>query len=85
MYLPWEGRIRLEELKDDTGPFSRQGKRMATTVCTENCRLQSVTRNKVRELIFQNPRLSVHMIDVVMSRLAKDLKFNDERATVESR
>lgn len=88
MYLLTHGRIRLEEIKVDIHPgdmigeiglFSPQGTRMATAICTEDCRLQSVTRDKVRELVFQNPRFSFHMIGVVTTRLLEDLKIMEQR------
>jgi CRP/FNR family cyclic AMP-dependent transcriptional regulator len=90
MYLLTDGRIRLEEINvgikpgeliGEIGLFSSHGKRTATAVCTEECRLQSVTRSKVRELVFQNPQFSFYMIGVITSRLTEDLQILEHRGT----
>jgi hypothetical protein len=44
-----------------------------------------VTRDKVRELVFQNPRFAFHLIGVVTSRLVDDLRIIEERAAVKVR
>jgi hypothetical protein len=89
MYLITRGRVRLQEfgvemqpgeVLGEIGLFSPDGKRVATATCVEDCKLQRVTRDKVRELVFQNPRFAFHLIGVVTSRLVDDLRIIEERA-----
>jgi hypothetical protein len=90
MYLITQGRVRLEEFSVEIRPgevvgeiglFAPDGKRVATATCVEDCKLQRVTRDKVRELVFQNPRFAFHLIGVVTSRLVDDLRIIEERAS----
>jgi CRP/FNR family cyclic AMP-dependent transcriptional regulator len=83
MYVLTSGRVRLPDFDVDVEPgepvgevgmFAPAGQRMTTAVCTEDCRLQRITRDRVRELVFQNPRIGFHLIDVVTGRLLEDLK-----------
>lgn len=83
MYVLTSGRVRLPDFEVDVGPgeligevgmFAPEGQRMTTAVCTEDCRLQLITRDRVRELVFQNPRIGFHLIGVVTGRLLEDLK-----------
>jgi hypothetical protein len=94
MYLITRGRVRLEEfgveikpgeVVGEIGLFSPDGKRVATATCVEDCKLQRVTRDKVRELVFQNPRFAFHLIGVVTSRLVDDLRIIEERAAAKAR
>jgi CRP/FNR family cyclic AMP-dependent transcriptional regulator len=87
-------RVRLEEFDIEIEPgevvgeiglFSPDGRRVATAICVEDCKLQRVTRDKVRELVFQNPRFAFHLIGVVTSRLVDDLRIIEERAAVKVR
>lgn len=88
MYLLTEGRILLEELGvhvepgemiGEIGLFSARGKRTATAVCTQDCGLHSVSRSKVRELVFQNPGFAFYMIGVITTRLTEDLSLLERR------
>lgn len=88
MYLLTEGRIHLEEFDVDLlpgevigeiGVFSPRGKRTATAVCVEDCRLQSISRDRVRELVFQNPRFGFYLLGLVAGRLVDDLKAMEDR------
>jgi hypothetical protein len=90
MYLITQGRVRLEEFGVEIRPgevigeiglFSPEGKRVATATCVEDCRLMRVTRDKVRELVFQNPRFAFHLIGVVTARLVDDLRIIEDRAS----
>jgi hypothetical protein len=94
MYLITRGLVRLEEfgveirpgeVVGEIGLFSPDGKRVATATCVEDCKLQRVTRDKVRELVFQNPRFAFHLIGVVTSRLVDDLRIIEERAATTAR
>jgi CRP/FNR family transcriptional regulator, cyclic AMP receptor protein len=94
MYLITRGCVRLEEFDveieagevvGEIGLFSPDGRRVATATCVEECKLQRVTRDKVRELVFQNPRFAFHLIGVVTSRLVDDLRIIEERSAAKVR
>jgi len=83
MYVLTSGRVRLPDFGVDVGPgelvgevgmFAPTGQRMTTAVCTEDCRLGRITRDRVRELVFQNPRIGFQLIGVVTGRLLEDLR-----------
>ena len=91
MYLLTSGRIRIEgldveldagEVIGEIGVFSPNGTRMATATCIDDCRLQRISRDKVRELVFQDPRLAFHLIGMVTGRLLDDLRTVEQRASV---
>lgn len=94
MYVVAEGRIRLEELGVDLVPgdiigeigvFSANAKRTATAVCAENCRLQRISRDRVRELVFQNPRFGFYLLGLIADRLVHNMKALEERAATAGR
>jgi CRP/FNR family transcriptional regulator, cyclic AMP receptor protein len=83
MYVLTAGRIRLPDFDVEVGPgelvgeigmFAPAGRRMTTAVCAEDCRLQRITRERVREMVFQNPRIGFYLIGVVTGRLLEDLR-----------
>lgn len=83
MYVLTSGRVRLPdadvdiepgELVGEVGMFAPEGQRMMTAVCTDDCRLQRITRDRVRELVFQNPRIGFYLIGLVTGRLLENLK-----------
>jgi CRP/FNR family cyclic AMP-dependent transcriptional regulator len=82
MYIITSGRIRMPEFDIDIGPgesvgeigmFSPSGQRMTAAVCSEDCKLQRITREKLRELVYQNPRIGFHLINVVTARFIEDI------------
>lgn len=82
MYLLTAGRIRLPEFHVEIGPgetvgeigmFSPSARRMTTAVCAEDCKLQRITRERLRELVYQNPRIGFSLIGVVTARLLEDV------------
>ncbi len=88
MYLLTDGRIRLSEFDVDILPgevvgeiglFSPQGTRTATALCADKCRLQCITRDRVRELALQNPRFGFFLLGVVAGRLIEDLRIIEQR------
>jgi CRP-like cAMP-binding protein len=89
MYVLTSGRILLPdvdvdvepgELVGEVGMFAPEGQRMTTAVCTEDCRLQRITRDRVRELVFQNPRIGFYLIGLVTGRLIEDMKKMEHRS-----
>jgi CRP/FNR family cyclic AMP-dependent transcriptional regulator len=90
MYLLTDGRIRLSEFDVEVQPgevvgeiglFSPQGTRTATALCVEGCRLQCITRERVRELALQNPRFGFYLLGIVASRLIEDLRIIERRVS----
>lgn len=88
MYVLTEGRIRLEDLGVDLMPgeiigeigvFSAHARRTATAVCAEDCRLQRISRDRVRELVFQNPRFGFYLLGLIADRLVHNMKALEER------
>ena len=88
MYILTSGRVFLPELDIEIGPgemvgeiglFSAGGLRIASAVAKEDCRLQRITRDRMRELVFQNPRIGFHLIGLVTSRLVDNLRAVEQR------
>jgi hypothetical protein len=84
MFLLTSGQIRLPEFNAEIGPgetvgeigmFSPGGLRMTTAVCTEDCKLQRITRERLRELVYQNPRIGFSLIGVITARLLEDVNL----------
>lgn len=82
MFVLTSGHIRLPEFDVEIGPghtvgeigvFSPGGRRMATAVCTEDCSLQRVTRERLRALVYQNPRIGFGLIEIITARLLEDV------------
>jgi hypothetical protein len=82
MYIIASGRIRLPEFDLDIGAgetvgeigmFSPDGHRMTEAVCSEDCKLQRITREKLRELVFQDPQIGFHLIGVIAARFIEDV------------
>ena len=82
MCIITSGGIRMPEFDIDIGPgesvgeigmFSPSGQRMTVAVCSEDCKLQRITREKLRELVYQNPRIGFHLISVVTARFIEDV------------
>lgn len=82
MYIITSGRVRFPEFDIDIGAgetvgeigmFSPSGHRMTQAVCSENCELQRITREKLRELVYQNPQIGFHLIGVVAARFIEDV------------
>ena len=88
MYLLTSGRIRIPEFDAEVGPgemvgevgmFSPGGQRLTTAVCAEDCKLQRISRERVRELVFQTPRIGFDLITVVTARLFEDVRLLEQR------
>jgi CRP/FNR family cyclic AMP-dependent transcriptional regulator len=88
MYILTDGRIRIPEFDADVGPgemvgevgmFSPGGQRLTTAICVEDCTLQRIGRERVRELVFQSPRIGFDLITVVTGRLFQDVRLLQKR------
>jgi len=49
----------------EVGLFAPQGVRSLSAVCEEDCRLHAITKDKVLELYYQNPRFGFFLIRMV--------------------
>jgi CRP/FNR family transcriptional regulator, cyclic AMP receptor protein len=74
LYLIDEGSIFMPELGKrlsegevfgEVGLFAPQSIRSLSAVCEEDCRLHAITKDKVLELYFQNPRFGFFLIRMV--------------------
>lgn len=93
MYILTSGHIRLAELGAEINPgdmvgeigmFSPNGARMGTAVCIQDCKLQRITAARVRELVYQNPRIGFYFIGVVTNRLLDDVKSLERKLSESS-
>ena len=74
LYLIEQGTIFMPELGKrlsdgavfgEVGLFAPQSVRSLTAVCEDNCRLHVITKDKVLELYYQNPRFGFFLIRMV--------------------
>jgi hypothetical protein len=74
LYLIDEGSVVFPEMDKrlsnggvfgEVGLFAPQGVRSVSAVCEENCRLYAITKEKVLELYYQNPRFGLFLIRLV--------------------
>jgi len=74
LYMIQEGRVRFPEIEKTIGPgevfgevgvFAPAGVRALSAVCDADCRLSSISREKVLELYYQNPRFGFFLIRLV--------------------
>jgi CRP/FNR family transcriptional regulator, cyclic AMP receptor protein len=81
LYFIEQGRILFPELGRDlssggffgeVGLFAPQGVRSASAVCEGDCRLYAITRDKVLELYYQDPRFGFFLIRMVSALVQED-------------
>jgi hypothetical protein len=74
LYLIDEGTVVFPEVDNrlsnggvfgEVGLFAPQGVRSASAICDEDCRLYAITKDKVLELYYQNPRFGLFLIRLV--------------------
>jgi CRP/FNR family transcriptional regulator, cyclic AMP receptor protein len=74
LYLIEEGSVLMPELGKhlsggavfgEVGLFAPQSVRSLTAVCEEDCRLHAITKDKVLELYYQDPRFGFFLIRMV--------------------
>lgn len=77
MFLVLNGRVRIVEsgvfvktgeLLGEMGIFAPGQKRTATAVCDSDVELASIADDKIRELFYQNPEFSAHLIRLILRR-----------------
>lgn len=72
VFLPEAGKcLSREAIFGEVGLFAPQGVRTVTAVCEQDCRLHTITKDKVLELYYENPRFGFFLIRMV-SGLVQD-------------
>jgi CRP/FNR family transcriptional regulator, cyclic AMP receptor protein len=81
LYLLQSGRVGFSELDrhvsagavfGEVGLFAPHGVRTLTAACEEDCRLATISRDRVLELYYQNPRFGLFLIRLVSGYLADE-------------
>jgi len=81
LYLIEEGSIFFPELGKrlsegavfgEVGLFAPQSVRSLSAVCDDDCRLHTITKDKVLELYYQNPRFGFFLIRMVSALVQED-------------
>ncbi len=66
IFLPQPGkRLSRGAVFGEVGLFAPKSIRSVTAVCEEDCRLHAITKDKVLELYYQNPRFGFFLIRLV--------------------
>jgi CRP/FNR family transcriptional regulator, cyclic AMP receptor protein len=74
LYIVQHGRVRLPEIGKvmsggdvfgEVGLFAPQHRRTTSATCDSDCRLHTITRDKVLELYYQNPQFGFVLIRLV--------------------
>lgn len=73
VYFPEiDKRIGVGEVFGEVGLFAPQSVRALTAVCEEPCRLSAISRDKVLELYYQNPKFGFFLIRLVSGLVLED-------------
>jgi hypothetical protein len=81
LYMIQEGRVHFPEIDKrigagevfgEVGLFAAQSVRALTAVCEESCRLSAISRDKVLELYYQNPKFGFFLIRLVSGLVLED-------------
>jgi CRP/FNR family cyclic AMP-dependent transcriptional regulator len=81
LYLLQSGRVGFSELDThvsagalfgEVGLFAPHGVRTLTAVCEEDCRLATISRDKVLELYYQNPKFGFFLIRLISGYVPGD-------------
>ena len=81
LFMIQEGRVHFPEIDKrigagevfgEVGLFAPQSVRALTAVCEEPCRLSAISREKVLELYYQNPKFGFFLIRLVSGLVLED-------------
>jgi CRP/FNR family cyclic AMP-dependent transcriptional regulator len=81
LYIIEEGSVFFPELRKrlsdgavfgEVGLFAPQSVRSLSAVCDDDCRLYTITKDKVLELYYQNPRFGFFLIRMVSALVQED-------------
>ncbi|MCP4132595.1 MAG: cyclic nucleotide-binding domain-containing protein [bacterium] len=87
MFFIREGSIQFPEVGKvldqgrifgEVGLFAENNKRVASAVCATDSNIFSITRNKVQELYYQNPRFGYFLIRMIADYVLEGQKQNFE-------
>lgn len=93
LYMIQEGRVHFPEIDKRIGPgevfgevglFAPQSVRALSAVCEEPCRLSAISREKVLELYYQNPKFGFFLIRLVSGLVMEDRPGGAPRQTPNS-
>jgi CRP/FNR family cyclic AMP-dependent transcriptional regulator len=82
LYVVQHGNVRLRETSKrisaggvfgEVGLFAPQGVRSLTAMCDDDCRLATISADKVFELYYQNPRFGFFLIRLISGFVVGDL------------
>ncbi|MFC5067004.1 Crp/Fnr family transcriptional regulator [Flaviflagellibacter deserti] len=94
LYVLCSGRIRFVEINVEIGPgtlfgelafFTRDGKRTQTAACMTDCRVLSITEDRLEQLYFQNPQFGWYLIKLIAQRLTENAQRAQELVEKRSR
>ena len=83
LYFVLAGTLRLVEIGRELGPgsllgeialFTPEHRRTMTVACVTDCELLSISEAELRQLCYQNPAFSFHLLRLVTRRLSGDVK-----------
>jgi CRP/FNR family transcriptional regulator, cyclic AMP receptor protein len=83
LYFVLSGTLRLVEIGRALGPgellgeialFTPEHRRTMTVACVTDCELLSISEAELRQLCYQNPGFSFHLLRLVTRRLSGDVK-----------
>jgi CRP/FNR family transcriptional regulator, cyclic AMP receptor protein len=83
LYFVLSGTLRLVETGREIGPgellgeialFTPEHRRTMTVACVADCELLSISEAELRQLCYQNPAFSFHLLRLVTRRLSGDVK-----------
>lgn len=92
LYVIQEGAVRFVEINKravvgevfgEVGVFAPLGTRTLTAVCEQDCRLAAISREKVLELYYQDPKFGFFLIRLVAGLVPRPLQQVKPAATVE--
>jgi CRP/FNR family cyclic AMP-dependent transcriptional regulator len=81
LYVVQHGNVRLREtgkrisaggVFGEVGLFAPHGVRSLTAICDDDCRLATISADKVLELYYQNPRFGFFLIRLISSLVVGD-------------
>ena len=82
LYVVQHGNVRLREtgkrisaggVFGEVGLFAPHGVRSLTAICDDDCRLATISADKVLELYYQNPRFGFFLIRLISGLVVGDL------------
>jgi len=70
-------RLSAGDVFGEIGLFAPQQVRTATAICADDCRLGTITGEKVVELYYQNPKFGLFLIRLVSGYVRRGREFGE--------